>query len=48
VRAAVGRGDRARLEALVAPAVAEYITKYGLYRETDGTGFSDAGIKGTH
>jgi hypothetical protein len=28
--------------------VAEYIRKYGLYRETDGTEFSDAGIKGTH
>ncbi len=48
VRAAVGRGDWGRLDALVAPAVAEYIRKYGLYRETDGTGLSDAGIKGTH
>jgi nicotinate-nucleotide adenylyltransferase len=48
VRAAVARGDWESLGALVAPAVAEYIRKYGLYRETDGTEFSDAGIKGTH
>jgi nicotinate-nucleotide adenylyltransferase len=48
VRAAVARGDWKSLDALVAPAVAEYIRKYGLYRETDGTEFSDAGIKGTH
>ena len=48
VRAVVGRGDWGSLGALVAPAVAEYIRKYGLYRETDGTEFSDAGIKGTH
>jgi len=48
VRAAVARGEWAALGALVAPAVAEYIRKYGLYRETDGTEFSDAGIKGTH
>lgn len=48
VRAAVARGDRGDLESLVAPAVAEYIRKYGLYRETDGTEFSDAGIKGKH
>ena len=48
VRAAVARGDWESLDALVAPAVAEYIRKYGLYRETDGTEFSDAGIKGTH
>ena len=48
VRAAVARGDWAGLDAMVAPAVAEYIRKYGLYRETDGTEFSDAGIKGTH
>jgi hypothetical protein len=26
--------------------VAEYIRKYGLYRETDGTEFSDAGTAG--
>ncbi len=48
VRAAVGRGDWDALSRLVVPAVAEYIRKYGLYRETDGTEFSDAGIKGTH
>ena len=48
VRAAVARGDWETLGALVAPPVAEYIRKYGLYRETDGTEFSDAGIKGTH
>jgi nicotinate-nucleotide adenylyltransferase len=48
VRASVARGDWRTLGALVAPAVAEYIRKYGLYRETDGTEFSDAGIKGTH
>ena len=48
VRAVAARGDWGALGALVAPAVAEYIRKYGLYRETDGTEFSDAGIKGTH
>ncbi len=48
VRAAVARGDWDALDELVVPAVAEYIRKYGLYRETDGTEFSDAGIKGTH
>jgi nicotinate-nucleotide adenylyltransferase len=48
VRAAVARGDWAALGELVVPAVAEYIRKYGLYRKTDGTEFSDAGIKGTH
>lgn len=45
VRAAVERGELGRLDALVAPAVAEYIKKYGLYRGADGTEFSDAGIK---
>jgi nicotinate-nucleotide adenylyltransferase len=48
VRAAVARGEWETLGALVAPSVAEYIRKYRLYRETDGTEFSDAGIKGTH
>jgi nicotinate-nucleotide adenylyltransferase len=48
VRAVVARGDWDALGELVVPAVAEYIRKYGLYRETDGTEFSDAGIKGTH
>lgn len=46
VRAAVEQGELAKLDALVAPAVAEYIKKYGLYRGADGTEFSDAGIKG--
>ncbi|HVF43654.1 MAG TPA: nicotinate-nucleotide adenylyltransferase [Pyrinomonadaceae bacterium] len=45
VRAAVGRGELNKLDALVAPAVAEYIKKYRLYRGADGTEFSDAGIK---
>jgi nicotinate-nucleotide adenylyltransferase len=48
VRAVVGREAWDELGALVAPSVAEYIRKYGLYRETDGTELSDAGIKGTH
>lgn len=48
VRAAVARGDWDALDELVLPPVAEYIRKYGLYRETDGTEFSDAGIKRTH
>ncbi len=45
VRAAVERGEWGKLDALVAPAVAEYIKKYRLYRGTDGTELSDAGIK---
>lgn len=48
VRAAVARGEWESLDGLLVPAVAVYIRKYGLYRETDGTEFSDAGIKGTH
>jgi nicotinate-nucleotide adenylyltransferase len=48
VRAAVGRGAWGELDALVAPAVAEYIKKYGLYRGADGPEFSDAGIKETN
>jgi nicotinate-nucleotide adenylyltransferase len=48
VRAAVERGESSKLDALVVPAVAEYIKKYGLYRGADGTEFSDAGIKETH
>jgi nicotinate-nucleotide adenylyltransferase len=47
VRAAVARGAWGELGALVAPSVAEYIRKYGLYRGADGTEFSDAGIKET-
>jgi len=50
VREAVrsGGADAARLGELVAPPVAEYIRKYGLYMEADGTKFSDAGIKQEH
>ena len=48
VRAAVARGELNKLDALVAPAVAEYIKKYGLYRGADGTEFSDAGNKETN
>ncbi|HYH84488.1 MAG TPA: nicotinate-nucleotide adenylyltransferase [Pyrinomonadaceae bacterium] len=48
IRAVVGAGKWDELSALVAPPVAEYIKKYGLYREANGTEFSDAGIKGTH
>ena len=33
VREAVGRGEFGKLDALVVPAVAEYIKKYGIYRE---------------
>jgi nicotinate-nucleotide adenylyltransferase len=45
VRAAVEQGELSKLGTLVAPEVAEYIKKYGLYRGADGTEFSDAGIK---
>jgi nicotinate-nucleotide adenylyltransferase len=48
IRAVVRGGDWGALGALVAPPVAEYIRKYGLYRETDGTEFSDAGTEGNH
>jgi nicotinate-nucleotide adenylyltransferase len=48
IRRAVAGGDAARLEGLVAPPVAEYILKYGLYREADETSFTDAGNKQTH
>lgn len=48
IRAVVARGAWDELGALVAPPVAEYIRKYGLYQEADGTEFSDAGIKETH
>jgi nicotinate-nucleotide adenylyltransferase len=48
IREAVSLGAWGELGALVAPPVAEYIRKYGLYREADGTKFSDAGIKETH
>lgn len=48
VRVVVGAGKWGGLSALVAPQVAEYIKKYGLYREANGTKFSDAGIKENH
>ncbi|PYS76052.1 MAG: nicotinate (nicotinamide) nucleotide adenylyltransferase [Acidobacteria bacterium] len=48
IRAVVGREAWGELGALVAPPVAEYIRKYELYQEANGTEFSDAGIKGTH
>jgi nicotinate-nucleotide adenylyltransferase len=48
IREAVGRGEWDKLNTLVAPPVAEYVRKYGLYREEDGTEFFDAGIKETH
>jgi nicotinate-nucleotide adenylyltransferase len=47
-RAVAEGGGPARLEGLVAPPVAEYILKYGLYREADETSFTDAGNKQTH
>jgi nicotinate-nucleotide adenylyltransferase len=47
-RAVVGACAGMELETLVPPPVAEYIRKYGLYREANGTEFSDAGIKETH
>ena len=48
IRAVVRGGEWDELGALVAPPVAEYIRKYGLYGEEDGTEFFDAGIKETH
>lgn len=51
IRRAVREGDRgARLDEMVAPPVADYIRKYGLYREQSGNGAktSDAGIKREH
>ena len=48
IRAVVRGGAWDELGALVAPPVAEYIRKYGLYGEEDGTEFFDAGIKETH
>jgi len=49
IRRAVRAGaGAAELSGLVAPAVAEYILKYGLYREADETSFTDAGNKQTH
>jgi nicotinate-nucleotide adenylyltransferase len=48
VRRAAATERAGALEGLVAPPVAEYISKYGLYVEGNGTEFSDAGIKETH
>jgi nicotinate-nucleotide adenylyltransferase len=48
IRSVVSAGRWDELSALVATPVAEYIRKYGLYREANGTEFSDAGIKRTH
>lgn len=48
IRAVVSTGAWDKLSALVVPPVAEYIRKYGLYRVTNGTKFSDAGIKESH
>ncbi len=48
VRRAASSRRAGALEGLVAPPVAEYISKYGLYVEGNGNEFSDAGIKGTH
>lgn len=47
-RAAHDGGGGAGLGELVAPPVAEYIRKYGLYRRGAGTGFFDAGTKQEH
>jgi len=47
-RAVRGGAGAAELAASVAPPVAEYISKYGLYREADETSFTDAGNKQTH
>ena len=48
VRTAAGTGRAGALEGLVAPAVAEYISKYELYGEGNGAEFSDAGTNRTH
>ena len=42
-RAVSERGEDADLRAMLPEAVADYIKKYGLYRETDDTEFFDAG-----
>lgn len=48
IRRAAAEGKGAELAALVAPPVAEYINKYGLYREGSGTEFFDAGTNRKH
>ncbi len=48
IRRAAAEGKWAELAALVAPPVAEYINKYGLYREGSGAEFFDAGTNQKH
>lgn len=48
IRRAAAEGKGAELAALVAPPVAEYINKYGLYREGSGTESFDAGTNRKH
>lgn len=48
VRRAADEGRAELLVSLVAPPVAEYINKYGLYREGSGTKFFDAGTNQKH
>ncbi len=49
IRRAAGDARRwAELASLVAPPVAEYINKHGLYREGNGAEFFDAGTNRTH
>ena len=48
IRRAAAEGRGAELAALVAPPVAEYINKYGLYREGSGAESFDAGTNRKH
>ena len=48
IRRAASEGRGAELAALVAPPVADYINKYGLYREESGAEFFDAGTNRKH
>jgi nicotinate-nucleotide adenylyltransferase len=48
IRRAAAEGRGAELAALVAPPVADYINKYGLYREGSGAEFFDAGTNRKH
>jgi nicotinate-nucleotide adenylyltransferase len=48
IREAAARGAWAELDAMVAPAVAEYIRKYGLYKEVHGTEADDNGAEAGH
>lgn len=47
-RAARGAGAECDLVKLVTPAVADYIRKYGLYKEVHGTEADDAGTEAAH